>query len=1408
MKKIFTLLSLFIATVSFAQTGLRITEISYNPPEAGSDSTEYIEIYNPTSSAINLNGYSFTSGIIYTFGNVSIPAAGYVVVCGDSVAMQNRFGIAAYTWTGGLSNGGEPIALKDNLGVLVDSLRYDDNSPWPTSPDSYGPSLVLCDLTVDQTNGANWDTSSTSTGIMVNGHMVYGSPGAADNACTPQPADLVITEIMYNTPGSDTFEFIEIYNNGSSSVDLSGYHFTQGVTGTLPSINLAAGAYITVTIDSVGFYNVFGSSAYQWQAGGLSNSGEDITLVDNLGNTIDSVYYDDTAPWPTDADGLGYSLVLVDPNSDNLLASSWCLSGDSVMGQVISGAQILASPGSANTCYMAPPPPSVIPTYAISNINNTDANGVADSIGVYCWTKGLVMGVDMRGGTGIQFTLFDGEGIGVFNFSNVSNYAVTEGDSILIRSTVGQFNGLTQLTSIDSIQLVNTGNTIPTPTVVTTLTEAMESTLVTFEDAFVSAVSGSNYTLVNGTDTITMRVDSDTDVLDSLSIAMGDSLCHVTGIVGQFDSSNPYTSGYQLFPRTYMDVDTTCGTPVAPPATPTYAISDINNTDANGVADSNGVYCWTKGLVLGVNMRPSGLQFTIFDGEGIGVFNTSGVNSYVVTEGDSIMIKGTVGQYNGLTQLTSIDSIQLVNTGNTIPTPTVVTTLTEAMESTLVTFEDAFVSAVSGSNYTLVNGTDTITMRVDSDTDVLDSLSIVIGDSLCHVTGIVGQFDSSNPYTSGYQLFPRTYMDVDTTCGTPVTPPATPTYAISDINNTDANGVADSNGVYCWTKGLVLGVNMRPSGLQFTIFDGEGIGVFNTSGVNSYVVTEGDSIMIKGTVGQYNGLTQLTSIDSIQLVNTGNTIPTPTVVTTLTEVMESTLVTFEDAFVSAYSNSNYTLVSGTDTITMRVDSDTDVLDSLSIVIGDSLCHVTGIVGQFDSSNPYTSGYQLFPRTYMDVDTTCGGTINPPAPTIPIYDISTVRTNDADGVPDSIGVYCALEGIVLGTNLHTGGLSFTLHDGIAGIGVFIYSYSGSYIVNQGDEVIVYGEIDHYNGLAQIQIDSVNLISTGHCIDFPEIVFDLNEETESEPIQLIQVMIADPSAWPSPGSNANMDIVTMDGDTLLMRIDRDGNIADTILSAPTGYFNLSGIGSQFDGSAPHDEGYQIMPQFVSDFDTVPSTASGLFINEVMVDNQTVIADPQGDYDSWIEIYNSNSTAVDLTGYIIGNDDTTYVFSRCESPVIVPANGYTLLWADDEMEDGSEHLPFELLDEDFLGFATKDFAILDTTEWDSALMDVSIGHDTDGSGIWVSFEVSTPNATNSNGVILSVINALSVNSLNAYPNPASTGNINFNKVISFRMFSITGQMVSTQFNVNSLDISDLENGIYIIETTEGEVVKVIIN
>jgi len=203
-----------------------------------------------------------------------------------------------------------------------------------------------------------------------------------------------------------------------------------------------------------------------------------------------------------------------------------------------------------------------LPYYPIGTINTEDATtGVADSLGVFCWTSGTVAGIDLDGNVGLSFTIIDQsgtnpEGINIYNFADVSNYVVTEGDSIMIRGEIQQFNGLTELFP-DSISIISTGTSLPNAALVTTIDESTESALIRIEALTVTSVpagSSINIGLTDGTNNFVMRVDSDTDVLDSLSFVVGDKICSVNGIGGQYDSSNPYLDGYQIFPMSYSDV--------------------------------------------------------------------------------------------------------------------------------------------------------------------------------------------------------------------------------------------------------------------------------------------------------------------------------------------------------------------------------------------------------------------------------------------------------------------------------------------------------------------------------------------------------------------------------------------------------------------------------------------------------------------------------------------------------------------------------------------------------------------------------------------------------------------------------------------------------------------------------------
>ncbi len=181
MRHIFYILLFTLLTIQ-AQSQIVINEISYNPPESGNDSLEYIEIFNAGNQPVDLTGYHIDGAVEDTFPNVQLAVGGYFVTAINAGAMQSVFGITTHQWGGGaLNNTGESIILLDANGDLVDSVRYSDTDPWTSEPDGNGPSLELIDLALDNNDGANWQFSGAGTGVVINGNEVAGTPGAENS---------------------------------------------------------------------------------------------------------------------------------------------------------------------------------------------------------------------------------------------------------------------------------------------------------------------------------------------------------------------------------------------------------------------------------------------------------------------------------------------------------------------------------------------------------------------------------------------------------------------------------------------------------------------------------------------------------------------------------------------------------------------------------------------------------------------------------------------------------------------------------------------------------------------------------------------------------------------------------------------------------------------------------------------------------------------------------------------------------------------------------------------------------------------------------------------------------------------------------------------------------------------------
>jgi hypothetical protein len=182
----------------------------------------------------------------------------------------------------------------------------------------------------------NQDTEITNLKAFLSNRISWittnlGSYSACNSVVIPA---LVINKINYNPKISTGFtvsndlEFIEIKNTGATTVNLNGFYLRElGVSYQFPvDSRVLANESIFLASNPTTFKAKYSITAFDQFTRNLSNSSQKLVLADGFGNTIDSVEYFDTSPWPLDADGMGSYLQLIDPTLDNSLASSWIAS--------------------------------------------------------------------------------------------------------------------------------------------------------------------------------------------------------------------------------------------------------------------------------------------------------------------------------------------------------------------------------------------------------------------------------------------------------------------------------------------------------------------------------------------------------------------------------------------------------------------------------------------------------------------------------------------------------------------------------------------------------------------------------------------------------------------------------------------------------------------------------------------------------------------------------------------------------------------------------------------------------------------------------------------------------------------------------------------------------------------------
>jgi len=200
---------------------------------AASANDEWIELLNTTAAPFNLAGWTLSDGgdINLTFGTLVIEAQGFLLL--ERTDDNSVSDIPAdLIYTGGLSNSGEILTLRDAAGNVIDTVN--GSGGWPA-----GDSGLYASMERSPDNAWHGNYGHVVNGRDADGTALRATPRQPNSCLFPTPTPLPYpTGILLNEflphPGSGAQEFIEIVNGGAAAVDLTGWRLDDMAGGSAP----------------------------------------------------------------------------------------------------------------------------------------------------------------------------------------------------------------------------------------------------------------------------------------------------------------------------------------------------------------------------------------------------------------------------------------------------------------------------------------------------------------------------------------------------------------------------------------------------------------------------------------------------------------------------------------------------------------------------------------------------------------------------------------------------------------------------------------------------------------------------------------------------------------------------------------------------------------------------------------------------------------------------------------------------------------------------------------------------------------------------------------------------------------------------------------------------------------------
>ncbi len=211
--------------------------------------------------------------------------------------------------------------------------------------------------------------------------------------------------------------------------------------------------------------------------------------------------------------------------------------------------------------------------------------------------------------------------------------------------------------------------------------------------------------------------------------------------------------------------------------------------------------------------------------------------------------------------------------------------------------------------------------------------------------------------------------------------------------------------------------------------------------------------------------------------------------------------------------------------------------------------------------------------------------------------------------------------------------------------------------------------------------------------------------------------------------------------------------------------------------------------------------LVINEFMASNNTTVADQDGEFDDWIELYNNGTSTLDLSGYALSdNVDDLAKFIFPEGTTI-EAGAYLIVWADGDEDQEGLHAGFKLsASAESIYLVDPMVNIVDEVTYFDQTSDITYGRFPNGIG---NFQQLRPTFNAENDVLTGTEELAETIFYDFFPNPTNDVlNLNFDQPenIQLHFYGGNGQLFRKEYFPDAatdftVDISTWPTGIYYV-------------